>query len=189
MSFDLLINRKVVQTLDFTGISQACFFSVNNNSNRSGLIGHLFLKRLPLAIARFVIAFIINPINRVFRRGRISHIFIKCLKAVSPAIAHFYSTTSIAIKEITFRIFSTINHAAPSNIDFGLTFPVRASSITNQLCLSASTISAFSRYQITGLRNRLLCSASAFADPLGFIAFIVFWMSRENDPKAECFAC
>jgi len=76
-------------------------------------IGGLLLLRCPIPISRLIISVIIFSVYREFRLRTPSHIRNKCLEAISPTLANFYSPSSIAKVTLMFSVLAPCDHSGP----------------------------------------------------------------------------
>lgn len=70
----------------------------------------------PTAIFRAIVAIVINPINRVIRRGAESHICKEVLKGVTPALANRDASSSIPFVSNAIRVLAARLHALPGMV-------------------------------------------------------------------------
>lgn len=118
-------------TISKTHLNSASFYSSFLNpitkvlsfiseSNKSGMstIKLLFRISSPITIFRFIISIIINTIETMFGRWRISDIFKKFLKRLSPLFANFNSSSPISRVSFNGRELTSGNHMLPSSIFF-----------------------------------------------------------------------
>jgi hypothetical protein len=70
----------------------------------------------PTAIARLIVAVIVDPVNRVLGTGAFSHVGAERLERVTPAVTHLDATTAIIREVVGLRIGAAINHLAPNPV-------------------------------------------------------------------------
>lgn len=76
-------------------------------------IVHLLFSRSPAAIARLIIAIIIDSINTVFARWPYTHICEKVFEGVTPAVANFNTASTVIFIRVVVRIIATLCHPTP----------------------------------------------------------------------------
>jgi hypothetical protein len=84
----------------------------------SAPISCLFAGHSPSAVGWFVIAVVIDSLDRVQRRRTWPHIPIKGLKGITPFVTHFYAATAIFVIAGAFWIVAPVQHRA-ANAIFG----------------------------------------------------------------------
>lgn len=76
----------------------------------------LLLTSCPSTVAWFVVAVVVDSIDRVTFRRSIAHISNKILERIFPAIAHFNSSAAVAMVFRAVCVFTAIVHALPDVI-------------------------------------------------------------------------
>src|SRR5689334_3126363 len=88
-----------------------CFpFAIKNDVSRNSPIVGLLSLCGPPAVARFVIAIVINAVERVSRGWRSTHVGIESLERRLPFSTHFYSTRSVIFVGDACRGIAPLSH-------------------------------------------------------------------------------
>ena len=124
----------------------------------------------PLAIGRFVMAFIVNAVKRVARGWSFAHVIEEGLERLTPRWADSNSSAAVANIGRQAWIFATLNHVLPSVVFRNAIHAMRAmrdhvpfASVASTRCGRAST------EQRAG--DRLFDAAIAAADPFRRVRF------------------
>jgi hypothetical protein len=86
----------------------------------SPLIVSLFKTSCPSDVARFVVSVIINAINGMPGRRRISDLLIKSCKVFAPFFTDGNASTSVVCIIGSVWIIASVLHSGPSSINFGI---------------------------------------------------------------------
>lgn len=156
-------------------------FSVKGNHSTLSTVTALLKRSSPSTVGRFVVAAVVNAINRMLRRRLGPHVSKELFKG-GPPLINLNSTTTVA------RIFSIVRILAPlAHIPIAEVFPaerhaVRSAS-TNRFSLQASTGTTCSVPQ-GGLSNSSPNSALTAAKPNAAMSN-VFTARLKQSPAAN----
>ena len=166
-------------------------FSVKRQPNIGPCVIRLRNYVSPAAVARLVVAFVVDAVKRVIRRSR-PHIGIEGLKRVAPAIAQANAATAVVLIAIRARVVATAFQRPPS-----LVFAAIRAAMLRKPFLSAVTSEATATLspphaQRLGSGARHL-PAIAHAIPYGYLlsaaVSAVNSGSFEYDEVAKSLAC
>lgn len=87
-------------------------------------VGGLFNRGCPTTVLRFVIAVIVDAVNRMPRGGPLPHIGKECLKRFAPTHAHCNSATSPKMKFALSWVMASFFDASPYFIFTGMGHPM-----------------------------------------------------------------
>lgn len=125
------------------------------------LISDLFFLRCPTTIRGFVIAIVVNTINRVLRRWFTSHIGEKINKVFSPSVAYGNSPASISFISCCLWISAAMNYSYPCFI-----FRTRGM----PRCISVASLVLFGLFWLKTPAAKSASSTQGIAANAGLIA-------------------
>lgn len=105
VSLDAGPDRPVCYAQSFSVVGQVASFA---------RVQYLLPLCCPSAVARFVIAVIVNTVNRVFRGWFRSHILVKGEKGIAPTVADGNAATSVITVPRIIDVCASLDHASPS---------------------------------------------------------------------------
>lgn len=82
---------------------------------RSAILG-LLLPRSPTAVARLVIAVVVNALDCMERRRALAHIGKECTESLSPAFANRDPAPSVPTPSLAIGFVAALNHCYPHRI-------------------------------------------------------------------------
>lgn len=160
------------------GLSSPCYSSIIS------FVVCLLDGRRPLAICRFIVAVIVNSVNRVITRWPYPHIAKKC-RETAPFLTHSYSPSAIVCIVSRQRVEAPISNSTPCSIFDRFRHSVNSCSVSAQFSANASAGCRCSSSQGLGVYFNQF-SASAHAEPL---RFMLDWIGlRNHRPEAKFLA-
>ena len=107
-------NRVLIQSISPSRSRCAENLPMGLNAMVRPPVCRLFGASAPLDISRFVIAFIVNSIQRMFGRWRWSKVSKECFERCVPRIANSDASTAIVVKSRIVRVIATLAHGSPA---------------------------------------------------------------------------
>lgn len=137
-------------------------------------IGRSFQLHTLIAMPTSVRAIVVNPVNRMLVRWRLTHVGQECLK-ISPSQAHINSPASVSIVFVVVGVRASMDDVAPYGVFSCFGFAM------NELAalMSTSAGPGPSRGQVAQ-KNAALCSAVAPTDPVRTIRPFVVSNNRQH---------
>ena len=142
----------------------------------SGFVVVLINPRRPLAVARLVMAFAVDSLNRVLRRRTRTHVFHKGGKGVEPTVANV--DTSLPVSRMRTDA-ATLAHGSPDVVFRSFAHSVRFKACRSFVALKASAAFGIAVIELVGGYVARL-AALASANPLANMAA---WISRSFDGR------
>jgi hypothetical protein len=139
----------------------------------------------PFAVAGFIIAIVVDALNRQRAIRAFAHIGKEVLKTF-PSFADFDATSTVTVKGFYARILAPLNHCPPNRIFRSVPPAVRAQSLRADFAVQTTAGLAVSSAQRVANNNCLL-AACAFAEPCHFSAIQCPAAFSNDRQPAECF--
>jgi len=137
----------------------------------SGFVVVLINPRRPLAVARLVMAFAVDSLNRVLRRGARSHVLHEGGKRVEPSVADINASLSVPRMRTD---SATLAHGSPDVVFRSFAHSVRFKAFRSLVALKASAAFGIAVIELVGGYVARL-AALAPANPLANMAA---WICR-----------
>ncbi len=109
---DVSLYAKVVSPLG-NGFSQPVIF----DHHQAASVGPLLFRRRPAAIARLIIAVVIDSVNGMLGRWARPHVGRECLETHSPSLAHRNAASSVVLKICEPAIAASVDHVRPNVVN------------------------------------------------------------------------
>ena len=107
------MNNTIINPHFSRPLSQGEALAVKGDMSGVTPIVRLFVRICPSAIFWFVVAVIINPIQRIAAPWALSHVFNKRFNGVQPTLAHCYPSAAIASVTRIALVRASRNHSVP----------------------------------------------------------------------------
>ena len=108
------MTKPIVGHIVFTSPFNRCLrAALEGESQIVSSIQVLNVQRHPPHVARFVMAIVVNAVDRMCRRVARSDILKECLKGVQPSIAYSDSASSVIRERAVMRVDATLFHSIP----------------------------------------------------------------------------
>lgn len=140
--------------------------------------------RRPLAIARFVIAIVVNSFDSMFVRRALAHIGKKVQKRLAPSIAYRNAPTAVIGKMFISGVVAAASHIAPHQEFWGVSSPVDSSSFAGRLAAKTAAGPRPSVFQ-TFYGNRFFLAAVAAAKPAWMFFVDALFARSKSDQAAK----
>lgn len=157
-------------------LSKAHRLTVKSQQSASSSIPGLRLSGSPPAIVLVIVAFVVDPINRMLRRRARSHVLIERRERISPSLADSDSASAVVDELLSLWVVTPLNHVGPRIVFGALVHAVTLARATRAF-LGAMAIKR-------GPKNNPLVSAFTPAQPSGLIARCQS-SERENRPFSK----
>lgn len=142
----------------------------------------LFLHRGPTAIDRFVVAIVVDALNRVLQRRARTHVGKEARERLAPRCADFDSAASVTVVVGTRGVLASHDHVLPDTILGRLAHAVRARSRSARVVIEATATRCMAASKATG-RYLIRPAAVASAAPVRLVVSIL--RSRNNYEPPE----
>jgi hypothetical protein len=96
--------------------SQAVRFSTEGDPQRLAIVLGLLERGGPLAVAWFIVAVVIDPFNRVVRRGSWAYVSEEVQERSSPAVAHRNPASAIQVISLVGRVVASLRDSFPAGV-------------------------------------------------------------------------
>ena len=111
--FETLVNCCITYAYYFSPLFDSECLPVKRQVTAIAAIVHLSKRNGPSAIARLIIAIIVDAVKGVFVARPWPHIRIKALKGIKPSLAYFGTSPAICRVGMVIRLGATVKHLAP----------------------------------------------------------------------------
>ena len=142
-------------------------------------VGYLLFHCGPTSIAWFVIAIVIYAIKGKTFRRHIPNICVEIRKCV-PTFTNFYTSTSVVMVLIIFRIFASLNKKIPSSVNACSYFTVNRQKFSSE---ASTRLSIFASKPVR--LNFAFFSARAFANKEAFLCAISRNAAYYGEPSED----
>lgn len=142
-------------------------------------IYRLFFWCSPTNISRFIIAVIVNTVNRIYWRWSTSNIIKKCHKIIFPFIAYCYSTATVIFKCKFIRIKATCKYSPPCYIFRSFAHSMSGCSFLEKFLGQATAAFSVARPKFRAINCRYF-TTSTLADPISSAPFVIFGSFKNN---------
>ena len=126
-------------------------------TDRTTPILHLLAYRRPTAVGRFVIAVVVDAIDRVRGRRTRTHIGVESLKGIAPALTDRDATAAVIGPSFAIRIRAAVNDAIPRFVLSGRSVAacvaVCAECFAGAFALVAPTTAVFAHSEVTSAHS------------------------------------
>jgi len=147
-------------------VGNSVSLAVKRNLSDSGLVVVLLNPRCPLAVARLVMAFAVDSLNRVLRRWARPHVLHKSGKRVKPAVANFDASLTVLRMGTD---AAPLTHGSPDVVFRSFAHSVRFKACRSLVALKASAAFGIPVIELVGGYVARL-AALAPANPLANMA-------------------
>jgi len=137
---------------------------------KSPSISHLFRSSCPSNVATFIIPVVINSINRMKRRWRITNILVKRWKIVAPFFANRYAASAVIFELFRLWIVASGFYRTPCSKNFGTCFSMDEMSLTKNGIGVVQKLSAI-LFSKTSTGDSVSCSKISSVNPSTVPAF------------------
>lgn len=169
-------NSIAVNAKASTPVRNGVSLAVKRDLADSGLVVVLLNPRRPFAVARLVMAFAVDSLNRVLRRRTRTHVLHKGGKGVEPAVADINASLPVTRMGTD---TATLAHGSPDVVFRSFAHSVRFKACRSLLALKASAAFGIAVIELVGgYVARLATLASA--NPLANMAA---WIRRSFDGR------
>jgi hypothetical protein len=111
----------------------------------------------PAAVARIVVAVIVDAVYRVVRRWPCPHVLKECRETASPLLAHLYTSASVAVVCVILLVLASGNYRVPDGVLGRFAQSVSSAMLgrphTNNFSLQASATTNGAVYKRSGRGN------------------------------------
>lgn len=141
-------------------IQEALCLAVERDIDVAAPVPRLLSVRRPMAVRRFVISVVVDPVNWVFRSGASTYINEECFR-VAPSLTNRNSSSAVAKIGLALGVFAAINHTSPDAILCTFGQPVGC----HRACSAASR--SLCAEMVSG--NLANCATVALACPVNLV--------------------